>query len=136
MSLQIFVNALVNAALIAPPAMAFSLLFGILRFPNFAIGGYITVGAFTAYSLNVSLGLPLALAAAGAMAVHWPCRLDRSCVCLSPNGEPILSHASGGFHRTDINFGEHRALVLLSRCSRLRHPTRAPMEILGRTDYN
>lgn len=68
MSLQIFVNALVNAALIAPPAMAFSLLFGILRFPNFAIGGYITVGAFTAYSLNVSLGLPLALAAAGAMA--------------------------------------------------------------------
>ena len=68
MSLQIFVNALVNAALIAPPAMAFSLLFGILRFPNFAIGGYITVGAFAAYTLNVSLGLPLALAAAGAMA--------------------------------------------------------------------
>ncbi|MFT5786879.1 MAG: branched-subunit amino acid ABC-type transport system permease component [Yoonia sp.] len=68
MSLQIFVNAFVNAALIAPPAMAFSLLFGILRFPNFAIGGYITVGAFAAYTLNVSLGLPLALAAAGAMA--------------------------------------------------------------------
>lgn len=69
MSLQLFVNALVNAALIAPPAMAFSLLFGILRFPNFAIGGYITVGAFAAYSLNVSLGLPLALAGAGAMAL-------------------------------------------------------------------
>ncbi len=68
MSLQILINALVNAALIAPPAMAFSLLFGILRFPNFAIGGYITVGAFAAYTLNVPLGLPLPLATAGAMA--------------------------------------------------------------------
>ena len=68
MSLQLFVNALVNAALIAPPAMAFSLLFGVLKFPNFAIGGYITVGAFAAYTLNVPLGLPLPLATAGAMA--------------------------------------------------------------------
>ena len=75
MSLQLLVNALVNAALIAPPAMAFSLLFGILRFPNFAIGAYITVGAFAAYSLNVSLGLPLVVASGGAMiitaAVVW-----------------------------------------------------------------
>ncbi|MGJ8624828.1 MAG: branched-chain amino acid ABC transporter permease, partial [Yoonia sp.] len=69
MSLQIFVNALVNAALIAPPAMAFSLLFGILRFPNFAIGGYVTVGAFAAYTFNVPLGMPLLVAAAGGMAV-------------------------------------------------------------------
>lgn len=69
MSLQLFVNALVNAALIAPPAMAFSLLFGILRFPNFAIGGYITAGAFAAYTFNVPLGLPLLLSAALAMAV-------------------------------------------------------------------
>jgi len=68
MSQQILVNAFVNAALIAPPAMAFSLLFGILRFPNFAIGGYITVGAFAAYTLNVPLGLPLIPAAAGGMA--------------------------------------------------------------------
>ncbi|MGQ7848160.1 branched-chain amino acid ABC transporter permease [Granulosicoccus sp. 3-233] len=67
MNLQIFVNALVNAALIAPPAMAFSLLFGVLKFPNFAIGGYITVGAFAAYTFNVPLGLPLPLATLGAM---------------------------------------------------------------------
>jgi len=69
MNLQIFVNALVNAALIAPPAMAFSLLFGVLKFPNFAIGGYITVGAFAAYTFNVPMGLPLPLATLGAMAV-------------------------------------------------------------------
>jgi branched-subunit amino acid ABC-type transport system permease component len=79
MSLQIFVNAMVNAALIAPPAMAFSLLFGILRFPNFAIGGYITVGAFAAYTLNVPLEMPLLVAAAGAMVftglVVWLCHV-------------------------------------------------------------
>lgn len=69
MSMQLLVNALVNAALIAPPAMAFSLLFGILRFPNFAIGGYITVGAFAAYTLNVPLGLPLLVASAGSMVI-------------------------------------------------------------------
>jgi branched-subunit amino acid ABC-type transport system permease component len=68
MSAQLLVNGLVNAALIAPPAIAFSLLFGVLRFPNFAIGGYITVGAFVAFAVNVQLGAPLWLAALAAMA--------------------------------------------------------------------
>lgn len=68
MNAQLIINGIVNASLIAPPAIAFSLLFGILRFPNFAIGGYITVGAFIAYSLNVGTGLPLWIAGLGAMA--------------------------------------------------------------------
>ena len=68
MNAQLLVNGIVNASLIAPPAIAFSLLFGVLRFPNFAIGGYITVGAFIAYALNVGAGLPLWLSAFGAMA--------------------------------------------------------------------
>ena len=68
MSVQLIVNGLVNAALIAPPAIAFSLLFGVLRFPNFAIGGYITIGAFIAFAVNVQLGAPLWLAALAAMA--------------------------------------------------------------------
>lgn len=64
---QMVVNGIVTAALIAPPAVAFSMLFGILRFPNFAIGGYITVGVFTAYAINVQFGLPLWFASLGAM---------------------------------------------------------------------
>jgi len=43
MNAQLLINGIVNASLIAPPAIAFTLLFGVLRFPNFAIGGYITV---------------------------------------------------------------------------------------------
>ena len=66
---QSILNGLVSAALIAPPAVAFSMLFAILRFPNFAIGGYIAVGAFAAYAANASLGLPLWLAAPVGMAV-------------------------------------------------------------------
>ena len=69
MNLQLIVNGIVNAALIAPPAIAFSLLFGVLRFPNFAIGGYITVGAFAAYAFNVQLGFPILAAALAAMVV-------------------------------------------------------------------
>ncbi|MCC7041815.1 MAG: branched-chain amino acid ABC transporter permease [Burkholderiales bacterium] len=63
---QVIVNGIVSAALIAPPAVAFSMLFGILRFPNFAIGGYITVGVFAAYAMNVPLALPFWVAALGA----------------------------------------------------------------------
>lgn len=77
MSMQLFVNALINASLIAPPAIAFSLLFGVLRFPNFAIGGYITIGAFAAFTANRVLGLPMLPATAFAMAVTallvWAC---------------------------------------------------------------
>lgn len=68
MSGQLIINGIVNASLIAPPAIAFSLLFGILRFPNFAIGAYVTVGAFIAYALNVGAGMPLWIAGLGAMA--------------------------------------------------------------------
>lgn len=68
MSAQLLINGLINASLIAPPAIAFTLLFGVLRFPNFAIGGYITVGAFIAYALNVNADLPLWAASLGAMA--------------------------------------------------------------------
>ena len=77
MSMQLFVNALINTSLIAPPAIAFSLLFGVLRFPNFAIGGYITIGAFAAFTANIVLGLPMLPATAFAMAVTallvWAC---------------------------------------------------------------
>ena len=68
MTLQMLLNALLNAALIAPPAIAFTLIFAVLRFPNFAVGGLITVGAYAAWTANVPLGLPLALAVLVGMA--------------------------------------------------------------------
>ena len=59
--LQFIVNGVVTGGMLALPAIAFSVLFGILNFPNFAISAYITMGGFFAYALNVSLGLPMLL---------------------------------------------------------------------------
>jgi len=66
---QLVVNGLLNAALIAPPAIAFTMMFGIMRFPNFAVGGFVTVSAYAAWAANALLGWPLWLATAAAMAL-------------------------------------------------------------------
>lgn len=65
--MQIIVNALGSAAIIAPAAVGFSLIFALFRFANFAIGTYLTVGAFGTWVANQWLGLPLALSAAAGM---------------------------------------------------------------------
>src|SRR5437764_46258 len=45
--------------LIAVPAIGFTAIFAVLRFPNFAIASYATIGAFSAWWGNVVLGLPI-----------------------------------------------------------------------------
>jgi branched-subunit amino acid ABC-type transport system permease component len=60
--LQYFVNGVISGGVLALPAIVFSLLYGILRFSNFAIGTYLTAGAYIAYTANVMLGLPIYLA--------------------------------------------------------------------------
>lgn len=65
---QLVLNGIVNAALIAPPAVGFTVLLGVTRFTNFAVGAYVTLGAFFAYFANVGLGMPLAVSAIAAMA--------------------------------------------------------------------
>jgi branched-subunit amino acid ABC-type transport system permease component len=60
---QILLNGLVTGLVLALPAIALTLTYGILKFPNFSIGAMITAGAFIAFALNVGLNLPLLLAA-------------------------------------------------------------------------
>jgi branched-subunit amino acid ABC-type transport system permease component len=45
--------------LVALPAIALTLTYDILKFPNFAIGAMLTVGAYIAFALNAWLALPL-----------------------------------------------------------------------------
>lgn len=59
---QILFNVVLNTAILAPPAIAFTLLFRILRFPNFAVGAIITIAAYIAYTLDVLLGWPVWIA--------------------------------------------------------------------------
>lgn len=67
--LQALVNGLMTGALIAVPAIGFSAIFAVLRYPNFAIAAYATIGAFAAWWANAWLGLAVVPALAIAFAV-------------------------------------------------------------------
>jgi branched-subunit amino acid ABC-type transport system permease component len=47
--LQALINGLVSGALLAVPAVGFTAMFGVLRFPNFSISGVATLGAYAGY---------------------------------------------------------------------------------------
>jgi branched-subunit amino acid ABC-type transport system permease component len=61
--MQALLNGLVSGLLIALPAIALSLTYGILNFANFSIGAMITTGAYLAYIANTSFGASIVLAA-------------------------------------------------------------------------
>lgn len=65
---QFFFNGLISGGILALPAIGFSLLYKILRFPNFAFGTYLTCGAYAALFVNETLGQPILLAFVAAMA--------------------------------------------------------------------
>src|SRR5947199_126819 len=48
--------------ILAVPAIGFTAIYAVLRFPNFAIAAHLTIGAFAGWLANVPLGLPVALA--------------------------------------------------------------------------
>jgi branched-subunit amino acid ABC-type transport system permease component len=61
---QLLLNGVVTGLLLALPALALTLVFGVLKFPNFAIGAMLTFGAYAAWVANTLAGLPLAAATA------------------------------------------------------------------------
>jgi branched-subunit amino acid ABC-type transport system permease component len=68
--LQTAFNGLVSGVIMTLPALAVTLLFGVLKFPNFAIGAMMTVAAYLVFALNAQLGWPL-LAATGVVAIAF-----------------------------------------------------------------
>jgi branched-chain amino acid transport system permease protein/neutral amino acid transport system permease protein len=73
--LQLVLNGLVAGAVLAVPAIGLTMVFAVLRFPNFAIAGHMAVGAFAGYVANTTLGSPalaalaVAFLAAGAVGI-------------------------------------------------------------------
>ncbi len=61
---QLLLNGAVTGLLIALPALALTITFGVLKFPNFAIGSMLTFGAYSAWVFNSVLNMPLPMAAA------------------------------------------------------------------------
>jgi branched-chain amino acid transport system permease protein/neutral amino acid transport system permease protein len=72
---QLVLNGLINGTVLAVPAIGFTAVFAVLRFPNFAIASLATIGGFAAWLANVRLGVPAlacvaaAFVAAGAVGV-------------------------------------------------------------------
>ena len=66
--LQTTINGLSIGSIYALAAIGLTLVYGILKLVNFAHGDFMTLGAFVAFAVNVSAGLPLALAVAAALA--------------------------------------------------------------------
>jgi branched-subunit amino acid ABC-type transport system permease component len=63
MAAQYVLNGLVSGMILALPAVALTLVYGILKFPNFASGAMLTVGAYLTLVFNVYFGMPLLWAA-------------------------------------------------------------------------
>jgi neutral amino acid transport system permease protein len=65
---QASLNGLTLGTIYALGAVGLTLVYGILRLVNFAHGDFLTFGAYIAYLVNVTWGLPLAVAIVGGMA--------------------------------------------------------------------
>jgi branched-subunit amino acid ABC-type transport system permease component len=111
MTAQVVLNGLVTGMVVALPAVALTLIYGILKFPNFAIGAMLTVGAYLALALNVYLSLPVLYAAAIGAAVF-------SVVAVG------IDYAARRFHGCILRAREHRALHLRQRRPQLRATAR------------
>jgi len=60
--LQILINGVLAGAQLAVPAIGFTAIYAVLRFPNFAIASHMTVGAYAGVLVNTTLGWPAAVA--------------------------------------------------------------------------
>ena len=73
---QALINGLVSGALLAVPAIGFTAMFAVLRFPNFSVSGIATLGAFAGYlaygaGLQMVGSLVVAFAVAGLVGLFF-----------------------------------------------------------------
>jgi branched-chain amino acid transport system permease protein len=66
---QLLVNGVVAGTVLAVPAIGFTAIYAVLRFPNFTIASHATIGAFAGYVANTAGGWPAWLSVLAAFAV-------------------------------------------------------------------
>src|SRR3989442_12461302 len=84
---QYIFNGVVTGGILALPAVAFSLLWRLLRFPNFAVSTYLTVGAYVALVLNHGVRASIGLAWLGALVVTGAVALGAGRIAFRPMGD-------------------------------------------------
>jgi branched-chain amino acid transport system permease protein/neutral amino acid transport system permease protein len=58
--LQLLINGILSGAQLAVPAIGFTTIYAVLRFPNFAIASHASVGAYAGVLVNTLWGWPVA----------------------------------------------------------------------------
>ncbi len=66
---QLLINGLLAGALLAVPAIGFTAIYAVLRFPNFAVASHATIGAYAGFVANAWLGWPAGVALLAAFVV-------------------------------------------------------------------
>lgn len=61
---QLVLNGLMAGTILAVPAIGFTAMYAVLRFPNFSVASQLTIGAFAGYVANVTFSLPAPVAVA------------------------------------------------------------------------
>jgi branched-chain amino acid transport system permease protein/neutral amino acid transport system permease protein len=56
--LQLALNGLMAGTVLAVPAIGFTAIYAVLRFPNFTVASHLTIGAFAGWVANTALGWP------------------------------------------------------------------------------
>jgi branched-subunit amino acid ABC-type transport system permease component len=66
---QLALNGLMAGTILAVPAIGFTAIYAVLRFPNFTVASHLTIGAFAGWVANTALGWPAAAAIAVAFVI-------------------------------------------------------------------
>jgi len=81
---QLLVNGIVASTILAVPAIGFTALYAVLRFPNFAVASHMTIGAFAGYVANAVWGFPAVVALVFAFAVPAVSGVVTDAIALKP----------------------------------------------------
>lgn len=81
---QLALNGLMAGTVLAVPAIGFTAIYAVLRFPNFSVASHLTIGAFAGWVVNHTLGLPAAAAVAGAFVVAGAAGVVNDALLLKP----------------------------------------------------
>ena len=108
---QLVINGLLSGAVLAMPAIGFTLMFAVLGFPNFGISGHLAVGAFAGWVLNAVYGwsiwlvIPCGFLAAGLVGVATDALVFRRMRTAAPITLAIISVAVTLFLENALRFG-------------------------------
>lgn len=108
---QLVINGLLSGAVLAMPAIGFTLMFAVLGFPNFGISGHLAVGAFAGWVLNAVYGwsiwlvIPCGFVAAGLVGVATDALVFRRMRTAAPITLAIISVAVTLFLENALRFG-------------------------------